>query len=109
MPDEVQVDGFWMDEHPVTNAEFRKFVKETGLCDRWPSARSTQSSTPTPIPNSRVWVSATPPNQSGPVDLNDYRNCGVMSPTPTGDDRGAGKGGGRLSMVGATTGRFTSP
>ena len=27
---EVAVDGFWMDEHPVTNAEFRRFVKETG-------------------------------------------------------------------------------
>ena len=27
---EVVVDGFWMDEHPVTNAEFRRFVKETG-------------------------------------------------------------------------------
>lgn len=27
---EVQVDGFWMDETEVTNAEFRKFVKATG-------------------------------------------------------------------------------
>jgi formylglycine-generating enzyme len=26
----VTVDGFWMDEHPVTNAEFRRFVKHTG-------------------------------------------------------------------------------
>jgi formylglycine-generating enzyme required for sulfatase activity len=26
----VAVDGFWMDEHPVTNAEFRRFVKATG-------------------------------------------------------------------------------
>jgi formylglycine-generating enzyme required for sulfatase activity len=26
----VKVDGFWMDEHPVTNAQFRRFVKETG-------------------------------------------------------------------------------
>jgi sulfatase modifying factor 1 len=26
----VEVDGFWMDDHPVTNAEFRRFVKETG-------------------------------------------------------------------------------
>jgi formylglycine-generating enzyme len=25
----VTVDGFWMDEHPVTNAEFRRFVKAT--------------------------------------------------------------------------------
>jgi formylglycine-generating enzyme required for sulfatase activity len=26
----VSVDGFWMDEHPVTVAEFRRFVKATG-------------------------------------------------------------------------------
>ena len=25
----VSVDGFWMDEHPVTAAEFRRFVRET--------------------------------------------------------------------------------
>src|SRR6476620_10170081 len=25
----VSVDGFWMDEHAVTNAEFRRFVKKT--------------------------------------------------------------------------------
>ena len=27
---EVEVDPFWMDEHPVTVAEFRRFVKATG-------------------------------------------------------------------------------
>ena len=27
---EVSVDGFWMDEHQVTVAEFRRFVKATG-------------------------------------------------------------------------------
>ena len=26
----VAVDGFWVDEHPVTVAEFRRFVKATG-------------------------------------------------------------------------------
>ena len=26
----VAVDGFWMDERPVTAAEFRRFVRETG-------------------------------------------------------------------------------
>jgi sulfatase modifying factor 1 len=25
----VEVDGFWMDEHPVTAADFRRFVRET--------------------------------------------------------------------------------
>ena len=29
----VQVQGFWMDEHDVTNAEFLKFVEATGYCD----------------------------------------------------------------------------
>jgi formylglycine-generating enzyme required for sulfatase activity len=35
------VDGFWMDEHPVTNAEFRRFVKATGyvtVAERPPDA-----------------------------------------------------------------------
>lgn len=27
---EVTVSGFWMDEHPVTNLEFARFVKATG-------------------------------------------------------------------------------
>ena len=27
---EVEVDGFWIDDHPVTVAEFRRFVKATG-------------------------------------------------------------------------------
>ena len=27
---QVQVDGFWMDAYPVTNAEFRCFVEATG-------------------------------------------------------------------------------
>ena len=48
----VEVDGFWMDEHPVTVAEFRRFVKATGYVtfaevapdpaeypDRWRSKR----------------------------------------------------------------------
>ena len=30
---EVTVDGFWLDEHPVTNLEFTRFVKATGHVD----------------------------------------------------------------------------
>jgi formylglycine-generating enzyme required for sulfatase activity len=29
-PHKVKVNGFWIDEHPVTNAEFRAFVEATG-------------------------------------------------------------------------------
>ena len=29
-PHEVWVDGFWIEKHDVTNAEFRKFVEATG-------------------------------------------------------------------------------
>ena len=37
----VAVDGFWMDECTVTNAQFRRFVEETGhvtLAERPPAA-----------------------------------------------------------------------
>ena len=26
----VEVEGFWIDRHPVTNAQFSRFVNETG-------------------------------------------------------------------------------
>ncbi len=29
-PHQVTVDGFWLDEHTVTVAEFRRFVRDTG-------------------------------------------------------------------------------
>ena len=38
---EAEVDGFWMDEHPVTNLDFLRFVKATGyqtFCQRAPDA-----------------------------------------------------------------------
>ena len=28
---EVQVADLWMDEHPVTNAQFRRFIKDTAI------------------------------------------------------------------------------
>lgn len=37
----VRVDSFWMDAHPVTNAAFRRFVKQTGyvtVAERVPAA-----------------------------------------------------------------------
>ena len=47
----VTVDGFWIDEHPVTAAEFRRFVRETTATSPSPSDRSTPPTTPTPIPS----------------------------------------------------------
>jgi formylglycine-generating enzyme required for sulfatase activity len=67
------VGGFWMDEHPVTVAEFRRFVKATGHVT-WaeqapdpadhPDADSSQL-----VPGSLVFTKA-----SRPVDLDDHRN-----------------------------------
>src|SRR5690349_18927816 len=47
---EVTVDGFWMERHPVTNAEFRSFVNATGyitLAERPPDPRDYPDADPT--------------------------------------------------------------
>ena len=74
----VIVDGFWLDEHDVTNAEFRKFVETTGYkttaerpVDWEELKKQVAPGTPKPAeemlkPGSLVF---TPP--SGPVDLRD--------------------------------------
>src|SRR4051794_40301193 len=68
----VAVDGFWMDEHPVTVAEFRRFVKATGHVTvaevapdplEFPDAEGEQL-----VPGSLVFRA--PP---GPVPLDDVR------------------------------------
>ena len=70
---EVAVDGFWMDEHPVTAAEFRRFVRETGYVtvaerpldpEQYPDADPDLL-----VPGSLVFRKS-----RGPVDLDDYRN-----------------------------------
>jgi formylglycine-generating enzyme len=70
---EVEVDGFWIDERPVTVREFRRFVKETGYVtvaeqpldpDRYPDADPALL-----VPGSLVFRPT-----RGPVDLRDYRN-----------------------------------
>ena len=69
----VSVDGFWIDEHPVTAAEFRGFVRETAyvtLAERpldpelYPDADPEQLT-----PGSLVFRKT-----SGPVSLDDHRN-----------------------------------
>ena len=69
----VSVDGFWMDDHPVTVAEFRRFVKATGHqteAERAPSAEDYPGGDPALlVPGSMVFRPTL-----GPVDLGDYRN-----------------------------------
>jgi formylglycine-generating enzyme len=70
---DVAVDGFWIDEHQVTVAEFRRFVKATGhvtLAERpldpadYPDADASLL-----VPGSLVFH-----RTRGPVNLDDYRN-----------------------------------
>src|SRR5689334_2638115 len=77
----VKVDGFWIDEHDVTNAQFRKFVKATGYVTTaekpidWEELKKqVPPGTPKPPdeklqPGSLVY---TPPDH--PVDLRDMSN-----------------------------------
>ena len=69
----VAVDGFWMDETPVTAAQFRCFVRKTKyltLAERPLDAAVYPGADPELlVPGSLVFRRST-----GPVDLNDYRN-----------------------------------
>jgi len=64
----VKVDGFWMDRHTVTNAEFKRFVEATGhvtLAERPASAEDYPDARPEMlVPSSVVFE-----KQPGPVDL----------------------------------------
>ena len=70
---DVAVDGFWIDAHTVTVAEFRRFVKATGyvtLAERPLDAAQYPEADPALlIPGALVFRKAT-----APVDLRDYRN-----------------------------------
>jgi len=69
----VSVDGFWMDRAPVTNAQFARFVEETGyvtLAEKAPDPRDYPGARPELLyAGSLVFVK--PP---GPVDLRDIGN-----------------------------------
>ena len=75
----VSVDGFWMDEHPVTNAQFRRFVKATGyvtLAERpLDPAHYPEADPALLVPGSVVFRK--PP---GPVDLLDVGNWWTYVP-----------------------------
>src|SRR3954449_12329695 len=68
---EVSVNGFWIDRHPVTVAEFRRFVKATGhatLAERAPEPSDYPDADPELlVPGALVFRKT-----SGRIDLTDY-------------------------------------
>lgn len=75
----VKVDGFWMDEHVVTNAQFREFVEATGYvttAERVPDWNELKKQFPpgTPKPGDDVLVAGSLVFQStkAPVPLHDF-------------------------------------
>jgi formylglycine-generating enzyme len=75
----VAVGGFWMDEHPVTVAEFRRFVKATGYVT-WAERSPDPADYPDADPELLVPGSLVFHPTAGPVDLNDYRNWWAWVP-----------------------------
>ncbi|MGW0231084.1 formylglycine-generating enzyme family protein [Actinopolymorpha singaporensis] len=69
----VEVDGFWMDEHPVTVSEYRRFVRATGyvtVAERELGAGRSPGAEYRPATPGSLVFHPTP----GPVDLSDCRN-----------------------------------
>ena len=94
----VTVDGFWMDRHPVTVAEFRRFVMATGyvtVAERPLAAADYPDADPDLLVPGSLVFQRTP----GPVDLRDYRNwwayvpgaCWRRPAGPGSDCRGLGR------------------
>ena len=76
---EVSVQGFWIDRHPVTVAEFRRFVRDTGHVT-WAEQPPDPADYPDAdaellVPGSLVFEKT-----AGPVDLDDYRNWWRWTP-----------------------------
>src|SRR6516225_2183900 len=83
----VRVDGFWMDQTDVTNAQFREFVEATGYvttAEKPPDAeeilRQMPPGTPAPpkeklVPGALVFTPT-----KGPVDLRDYSQWWTWTP-----------------------------
>jgi formylglycine-generating enzyme required for sulfatase activity len=86
----VAVDEFWIDPHQVTNADFGRFVEETGhvtIAELAPDPALYPGAPPENlVPGSMVFVMT-----DGPVDLRDYANWWAWTPGadwchPTGPD-----------------------
>jgi formylglycine-generating enzyme len=69
----VAMDGFWMDTRPVTVAEFRRFVRQTGhvtTAEQAPDPAAYPGADPELlVPGSLVFT-----RPAGPVDLREFRN-----------------------------------
>jgi len=86
-PHRVKVTGFWMDETPVTNAQFERFVKASGyvtVAERKPDWEELRKQLPpgTPKPEESALVPGsmvfTP--SDGPVDLREMANFWQWTP-----------------------------
>ena len=84
----VRVDGFWMDEAEVTNAEFRKFIEATGYVttaerpvDAEAILRQSPPGTPAPPPERLAPGSLVFTPTDGPVDLKDWRRWWKWTPS----------------------------
>ncbi len=83
----VQVDGFWMDEHEVTNAQFRAFVEATGhvtTAEKPPVLeellRQLPPGTPPPPKDKLVPGSLVFRPTAGPVDTRDFSQWWAWTP-----------------------------
>src|SRR4051812_38504906 len=76
---ELEVDDLWVDMHPVTNAEFRRFVKATGhvtVAETPPTAADFPDATDEQlVPGSLVFRPT-----AGPVPLDDWRQWWSWQP-----------------------------
>ena len=75
----VSLDGFWMDEHPVTVAQFRRFVKATGYVT-WAERAPDPEAYPDALPELLVPGSLVFTGSAGPVDLSDVHNWWAWTP-----------------------------
>jgi sulfatase modifying factor 1 len=76
---EVTVGSFWVDEHPVTVAEFRRFVKATGHVT-WAEHAPQAADYPDAEADALVPGSLVFHKTEGPVDMRDVRNWWSWTP-----------------------------
>ncbi len=69
----VRVDGFWMDVHTVTNAEFTRFVEETGYVT-FAERPANPEDYPGALPDQLAPASVMFRKPNGPVDMSNHYN-----------------------------------